>query len=78
MFHAELWLASLLAVAGYGWANPNGLGQTPPQGWRSWNFMKQDVSQAKILAQVKALRLAMISSAAAIYRLCISDMLKVY
>ena len=36
-------------------ANPNGLGVTPPMGWRSWNFMKQDVSQPKILEQVAAL-----------------------
>ena len=26
----------------------------PPLGWRSWNFMKQNVSQARILAQVAA------------------------
>ncbi len=36
-------------------ANPNGLASTPPLGWRSWNFMKEDVSQEKILAQVSAL-----------------------
>ena len=28
---------------------------TPPQGWRSWNFMKQNVSQSAILRQVDAL-----------------------
>mmetsp|Transcript_754 Transcript_754/g.2153 ORF Transcript_754/g.2153 Transcript_754/m.2153 type:complete len:308 (-) Transcript_754:2498-3421(-) len=38
--------------------NPNGLAQTPPMGWRSWNFMKQNVSQAKILAQVDAMVLS--------------------
>ena len=27
----------------------------PPLGWRSWNFMKQNVSQAAILRQVDAL-----------------------
>jgi hypothetical protein len=45
----------LLASAPLASANPNGLGLTPPQGWRSWNFMKQEVSQAKILDQVAAL-----------------------
>eukprot|EP01052_Picozoa_sp_SAG31_P004901 SAG31_NODE_208_length_20313_cov_6.143119_18_plen_292_part_00 len=38
--------------------NPNGLASTPPLGWRSWNFMKEDVSQEKILAQVSALAAA--------------------
>lgn len=45
----------LLAGALLASANPNGLGLTPPQGWRSWNFMRQEVSQAKILNQVAAL-----------------------
>ena len=34
--------------------NPNGLAATPPMGWRSWNFMKQNVSQERILQQVAA------------------------
>ena len=33
----------------------NGLSPMPAMGWRSWNFMKQNVSQAAILRQVDAL-----------------------
>jgi len=46
-------LGSLVVSAAL--ANPNGLGGKPPMGWRSWNFMKANVSQERILAQVAAI-----------------------
>lgn len=46
-------LGSLVVSAAL--ANPNGLGGKPPMGWRSWNFMKENVSQERILAQVAAI-----------------------
>ena len=35
--------------------NDDGLARTPPLGWRSWNFMKEGVTQQRILGQVHAL-----------------------
>jgi len=45
----------VLVLSGTALAKNNGLAQTPPMGWRSWNAFLLDVNQDKMLAQAKAM-----------------------
>eukprot|EP01051_Picozoa_sp_SAG22_P034706 SAG22_NODE_15892_length_337_cov_1.689076_1_plen_75_part_01 len=53
---APLVLAAVAAVApGPASGIQNGVGLTPPMGWRSWNQYGANVTQADITAQIGAL-----------------------
>lgn len=57
MIQRNVFLAVLPAscVLTYVWANDNGLGLTPPLGWRSWNLYGDNVNQTLIMSVMKGM-----------------------
>jgi len=51
-------LILLLGIFPQGWTKDDGLAQTPPMGWNSWNAFQADIDEAKI----KAIADVMVSS----------------